>query len=248
MIPNRINLVIPLAGEGLRFKLAGYKDPKPFISVNGVPMIIGVIDNFHEVHDLIDSLILICRTEHLDRLRLAISSHFPLLKSRVKYITVDNLTEGAACTVLFAYEHINNNLPLIVANSDQFVDWDEKDFLTRASESEGCILTFDETERNPKWSFVELDAAGRVSRTVEKRPVSDLATVGIYFFRRGADFVEAAVRMMIERDRTNNEFYLCPVFNYLIRKSFKISIYKIDKERMRGLGTPEDLEWYLGTT
>lgn len=245
MIPSRINLMIPMAGEGSRFKRAGYKDPKPFIPVNSLPMIVRVIENFKNIHDYIENLILICRTEHLNRLKNILKKHFPNLETRTKYITVDKITEGAACTALFAFDYINNELPLIIANSDQVVEWDEEDFLTKANQNDGCILAFDEPEKNPKWSFIELDPSGHVKRTVEKKPISELATVGIYFFKRGADFISSAVKMIIERDRTNNEFYLCPVYNYLLKKSLQVSVYKIDKNHMNGLGTPEDLERYL---
>jgi len=112
---------------------------------------------------------------------------------------------------------------------------------------DGSILVFRDPEMNPKWSFARLNDDGTVAEVAEKQPISDLATVGIYFFRRGADFVRAAIDMIAHGDRVNNEFYTCPVYNYAIKNGLKIGVYEIPMAAMHGLGTPEDLQSYLAS-
>ena len=168
------------------------------------------------------------------------------LKAIVKnceIIQVDGVTEGAACTTLLAKELINNDEPLLMANSDQFMEWDSNKFMYSmiGDTIDGGILTFEST--HPKWSYAKLDDAGFVSEVAEKNPISNLATVGVYYWNKGSDYVKYA-EQMIEKDiRVNNEFYVCPVFNEAISDNKKIKVFNIDK--MWGLGTPEDLNYFL---
>jgi NDP-sugar pyrophosphorylase family protein len=160
-------------------------------------------------------------------------------------VEIDGLTEGAACTVLAAAEHFDGPNELVLANSDQKLDVDVAAFVDRmrSLEADGGILTF--CDDDAKWSYARCDDSGRVVEVAEKRVISDQATVGIYYFRRGSDFARAA-RRMIERDiRVNGEFYVCPVFNELIEDGKRIFVDEIQKDQMHGLGTPEDLAVFL---
>lgn len=163
------------------------------------------------------------------------------------FIGLDKLTEGTACTVLFAKEYIDNENPLLIANSDQLVDIDlnlfYQDCINR--NLDGSILTFKDIERNPKWSFVKTNESGIALSVKEKEAISSDATVGIYLFSKGKDFVNASVQMIIENDRVNNEFYTCPSYNYAIGLGKKIGIYEIPFYSMHGLGTPDDLQVYI---
>ena len=237
-----LNIVIPMAGLGSRFAKAGYKKSKPFIDVAGKPMITRVIGNLYYPEA---RFILIGRKEHLDQekeLVEKIKTDFD-----ATFIGIDKLTEGTACTVLFSRELVNNDDPLLIANSDQLVDTRIEDYINDCFNRnlDGSILTFIDHELNPKWSFAKLDENGLVIEVQEKKAISQFATVGIYLFSKGKDFVDNAVDMIIENDRINNEFYTCPVYNYLIKRGKKIGIYNINFEEMHGLGTPEDLENYL---
>jgi hypothetical protein len=80
---------------------------------------------------------------------------------------------------------------------------------------------------DPKWSFARLDARGLVDLVVEKEVVSNCATVGIYNFKSGRDFVRAADDMIAKNLRVNNEFYVAPVYNQLIAERARIGIYDI---------------------
>jgi len=237
-----INVVIPMAGLGSRFAKEGYEKPKPFIDVAGKPMISRVIDNLYYPQA---RYILIARKEHLEQEKELVAEIKNTYNATL--IGIDKLTEGTACTVLFSRELINNDAPLLIANSDQLVDGSVEDFINDCfnRKLDGSILTFIDHELNPKWSFAKLDENKLVVEVQEKKVISEFATVGIYLFNKGKDFVDNAIDMIIENGRVNNEFYSCPVYNYCIRKGKKIGIYNIDFSEMHGLGTPDDLKSYL---
>ncbi|EDP4729891.1 glycosyltransferase family 2 protein [Campylobacter jejuni] len=238
-----MNIVIPMAGLGSRFAKAGFDKPKPFIDVLDKPMIVRVLENL-KYKDA--RYILIARKEHLTKEKKLVDE----IKNNfnVEFIPIDKLTEGTACTVLYARKYINNDTPLMIANSDQIVDINIADFINDGFKRglDGSILTFVDKEKNPKWSFAKLNN-DLVVEVKEKEVISEFATVGIYFFNKGKIFVESAIDMIIENDRVNNEFYTCPVYNYAIKNGAKIGMYNIDFSKMHGIGTPEDLEKYKET-
>ncbi|AON67567.1 TPA: glycosyltransferase family 2 protein [Campylobacter jejuni] len=233
-----MNIVIPMTGLGSRFAKAGFDKPKPFIDVLDKPMIVRVLENL-KYKDA--RYILIARKEHLTKEKKLVDE----IKNNfnVEFIPIDKLTEGTACTVLYARKYINNDMPLMIANSDQIVDINIADFINDSFKRglDGSILTFIDKEKNPKWSFAKLNN-DLVVEVKEKEAITEFATVGIYFFNKGKIFVESAIDMIIENDRVNNEFYTCPVYNYAIKSGAKIGIYNIDFSKMHGIGTPEDLE------
>ena len=239
-----INIVFPLAGLGSRFAKEGYEKPKPFIDVDGKPMIVRVLENLAYPDA---RYILIARKEHMEKekeLVEKIEKEFNAI-----FISIDKLTEGTACTVLYARKYINNNEPLLIANSDQIVDMNIADFIDDSSERklDGSILTFIDEFKDPKWSFAKIDGNNLVTEVKEKVVISKFATVGIYLYSRGKDFVDSTIDMIIENERVNGEFYTCPTYNYAIKENAKIGIYNIDYIQMHGIGTPEDLKIYLET-
>jgi dTDP-glucose pyrophosphorylase len=239
---SKINIVIPMAGLGSRFASVGFEKPKPFIDVDGKPMIVRVLDNLNYPDA---NYVLIARKEHLESEKVLVEQ---IVKDyNVTFIGIDKLTEGTACTVLYARKYINNDLPLLIANSDQIVDVSIRDYINDCFDRnlDGSILTFKDFDLNPKWSFAKLNAKGLVIEVKEKEAISEFATVGIYFFNKGSEFVNSALDMIIENDRVNNEFYTCPVYNYLIKNDAKIGVYNIEFSGMHGIGTPEDLAVYL---
>lgn len=232
--PN-LNILIPMAGEGSRFRSMGYKYklPKPLIDVDGQPMIKRVIENLN-----IDAkFIFLVRKEHYIEYNLEM-----LLKSYVnnsQVIIVDELTEGAASTTLLAKNIIDNDNPLLIANSDQLIDWNSDEFIYNMN-SDGGVLCFKDT--HPKWSFSVINN-GQITEVHEKNPIGDNANVGIYFWKKGKDYVKYAEEMINKNIRVNNEFYVAPVFNLAINDGLLIKPFFVEK--MYGLGTPEDLEKYL---
>jgi HAD superfamily hydrolase (TIGR01509 family) len=234
---KKMNVLIPMAGAGSRFAAAGYTFPKPLIEVRGKPMIQVVVDNLNvDAH-----FIFLVQKDHYEKYNL--KQLLNLIAPGCDIIQVDGVTEGAACTTLLAKELINNGEPLLMANSDQFVEWNSNECLYAftADTIDGGIVTFEAT--HPKWSFAKLDENGFVSEVAEKNPISNVATVGIYYWTQGKDYVKYAEQMIEKNIRVNNEFYVCPVFNEAISDGKKIRTKHI--ERMWGIGTPEDLNYFL---
>ena len=234
---GNLNILIPMAGAGSRFEKAGYTFPKPLIDVNGKPMIQVVIDNLN----IEANYIYVVQKEH--RAKYNLDTLLNLITPGCKIVEVDGLTEGAACTTLLAKEYINSDAPLLMANSDQFVEWDSNEFMYKMIEQklDGGFLTFNAT--HPKWSFTKVDENGYATELAEKNPISDIAIVGIYYWASGAEYVKYAEQMINKNIRTNNEFYVSPVYNEAIGDGKKIKPFHIEK--MWGLGTPEDLVHYL---
>ena len=231
-----INIVIPMAGRGSRFTKAGYVFPKPLIEVKGKPMIQMVVENLN----IDGKFIFLVQKEHMEKYQL--KALLNLIAPGCEIIILDGITEGAACTVLKAKEFINSDIPLLTANSDQFLEWDSNEFLycMNSEGVDGGISTFEAT--HPKWSYAKLGDDGYVSKVAEKNPISTHATTGIYYWKKGSDFVKYAERMIEKNIRTNNEFYVCPVFNQAIEDGKKIKIK--DCKKMWGVGIPEDLQYF----
>lgn len=238
-----LNIVIPMAGAGSRFTKAGYIDPKPLIKVHGTPMIEAVVRNLRPTTP--HHFIFIVQAAHAQAYGLR--EFLPNISGGGTVVEIDGLTAGAACTVLKTQHIIDNDQPLMIANSDQYIDCDINNYLADidAQQLDGLIMTM--TANDPKWSFVALNKARHVTRVVEKEVISDEATVGIYNFRHGADFVRAANDMIARDERVNGEFYVAPVYNALIREGQRVGIHNIGSEAqgMYGLGIPSDLELFL---
>jgi dTDP-glucose pyrophosphorylase len=234
---KKMNVLIPMAGHGSRFAQAGYTFPKPLIEVNGKPMIQVVVENLNiDAH-----YIFIVQKEHYEKFQLKYMLN--MIAPGCDIIQVDGVTEGAACTTLLAKQLIDNFDPLLIANSDQFIEWNSNECLYAftADGIDGGLLTFKSV--HPKWSYARLDEHGFVAEVAEKKPISDIASVGIYYWKLGSDYVKYAEQMIAKNIRTNNEFYVCPVFNEAIQDGKRIRVKNIEK--MWGLGTPEDLKTYL---
>jgi len=225
-----LNILIPMSGEGRRFKEAGYAMPKPLIDVRGKPMIQRVVENI----GLPGQYIFIVREGFDCSILEQIAPGCIVVKTAV-------LTEGAACSTLLAKDHINNDHPLLIANSDQLVDWIPLFFLEAMEGADAGMLTF--TASSPKWSYVKINDDGFVTEVAEKQVISDMATVGIYYYRKGTEYVHYAEQMIAKNIRVNGEFYVAPVFNEYIQDGKKVVTHAC--EEMYGLGTPEDLQAYL---
>jgi dTDP-glucose pyrophosphorylase len=233
----KLNVLIPMAGEGSRFTKAGYTFPKPLVEIHKKPMIQFVIENLA----LDANFIFLVRKEHEKKYNIV--SLLKVLAPNCKIVIVNKLTEGAACTTLLAKKLINNDNPLIIANSDQFMEWNSSKTMYKfiSKKVDGGILTFDSI--HPKWSYAKTDKDGNVLEVAEKKVISNHATVGVYFWKKGSDYVNYAQKMIKKNMRVKNEFYVCPVFNEAIKDNKKIIIENVNE--MWGLGTPEDLELFL---
>lgn len=233
---DNLTVLIPMAGEGKRFKQAGYQLPKPLIEINNKPMIQHVVENLAiEAH-----YVFIVQKEHYDNYCLKYILN--LIAPKCDLIVINGMTEGAACTTLLAEKLINNDKRLILANSDQLIEWDSSHFMYSMvnSNADGAITTFKSID--PKWSFVKVHDK-YITKVAEKQVISDIANTGVYYWRKGKDYIKYTKQMISKNIRTNGEFYTAPVYNEAIENDKKIVNYPIKK--MYGLGTPEDLENYL---
>ena len=238
---SKINILIPAAGAGSRFAKEGYEKPKPFIDVLGKPMIMRVLDNLKV--DNAHYIIILQKAyfENEKELCKQIAKDY-----NVSFVSVESLTEGTACSVLHARELIDNDIPLMIANSDQIIDIDINDYINDCKDRnlDGSILCFTDKEKSPKWSFVKMNNE-LIVEVKEKEAISDIATVGIYLFSKGSLFVDSAIDMIVRNDRVNNEFYTAPAYNYAIKNGAKIGCFLMNFDDMHGIGTPDDLNKYI---
>jgi len=234
------NIVIPMAGRGSRFQQQGYKDSKPFIDVNGKPMIQRVIENLNFEFNSEFKTIVLCQKE--DYLKYNFNLFNDIIgHDNIEFVIIDGVTEGAACTLLLAKQFIDSDIPLLSFNSDQMIDYNVELTYDKMSLYDGGIPCFwgDSTD----WSYAKADEFGFVTEVAEKKVISNDATAGYYFWSKGSDFVKYAEQMIEANDRVNNEFYVAPVYNYAIKDGKKICITPVEK--VYELGTPEYLEAYL---
>jgi len=236
-----LQVLIPLAGKATRFQERGHTFPKPLFEIGNRSMIEIVLENLSPpppVH-----YTFICRKEHLSQFYLG--DMLRLLAPGCRVLPLENETAGALCSVLLAVDQLNLDEEVLVANGDQFISASLKPFwdACRQPGIDGCILTF--TATHPRWSFAKTDAQGKVIAVAEKRPISKQATAGLYYFRRGRDFIEASERMILKGLTTSGQFFVCPVYNELILAGKNIRTHHLPEGAMHSLGTPEDLDVFM---
>lgn len=232
-----MNIVMPLAGRGTSFLSQGIDTPKPLIQILGKPMILWATDALNFVSD--PTFIFIVRDEHIKKYKIDKELKKLYKGSRVEIINTDGITEGAACTVLQAKELINNDSELIIYNPDQYFKSNLKEILQKKDENiKGVIPVFYAT--HPRWSYVQVDKEGVVIQVREKEQISTKATVGLYYFTHGKDFVWAAEKMISKNIRIINEFYVSPTYNQLIERGDRIVTSECIS--MWGMGTPEEVK------
>ncbi len=237
---QKCNILIPMAGRGSRFEEQGYTDKKPFIDVNGKPMIHRVIKNLGMEFDKEYMFILICLQEDFDKYDF---TEFEKVIGHNSYdvVILDDVTEGAAQTILQAKDLINDDTPLMTMNSDQLVDWDIERLFEMCEQFDGVIPCF--YGEGNAWSYARTLDNGYVQEVAEKKQISKYATAGYYYWKKGSDFVKYAEQMIEDNSRTNGEFYVAPVYNWAVKDGKRVGVFMVDK--CYSLGTPEDLQEYL---
>lgn len=239
----KLNLVIPAAGMGSRFRAIGVDTPKPLIPILGIPMIGWVIANFNLQPQ--DEIWIISRKN--DGISTILKNLLPNLTNEIHFIEIDELTDGAATTLEFALNQIPDNQAVLCANSDQFVTADLSPFMkmVRANNSNGQILTM--SASGNKWSYVKRNSNGDIVDVVEKVQVSDEATVGVYGWCTAQNATESITLMKKADFKVNGEFYIAPSYTFLINQGGEVVTYNVGnvEEDVHGLGTPEDLEKFL---
>ena len=235
-----MKVVMPIAGRASRFKEVGYNVPKPLIEILGKPMVKWATDSIPFVKP--EQMIFLVLKEHVDNHRIDEKLR-EIYSDEITIIAINEVTEGAACTVLLAKELINNDEPLIISDCDHYFQNRQysKLVVQLPHNVHGIIPVFEANEN--KWSFTSVDKNWRVLQVSEKIKISKYANIGAYFFSRGKDFVWAAEEMISENKRINNEFYVCPVYQELINSGK--TIIAVACEQVWGLGTPEDVKYFV---
>jgi len=241
---DRINVLIPMAGRGERFSSVGYDLPKPLIEISGKPMIewalrsLGIDFSHHNfifvIRDYKDKAI-------NDKLKAVLDCMVPHNKT----VSIDYVTEGPASTCLLVRDVIDSDSPLIICNCDQIMRWNGSYFISSCLNSpyDGVVVTYDES--TPKNSYAKLNSNGDVVRIEEKNVISNVSLNGIHFWKRGSDFVASADNMIQENERYNNEFYVGPTYNHMIKSGKRVGIFHIPKECHNPVGVPSDLDLFL---
>ena len=228
-----------MAGLGCRFLNNGYSVPKPIINVLGKPMVQQAVEKL----GIKGSLIFCILKEHDDKYH--IEDILVSLYPECKVVVIDSITEGPVCSCLSAKEHLNNDIPLIIANCDQYMIWNPKLFLDfiESTKPDGCVVTYRSRKTNN--SYARIGENDLVDLIREKVVISKYSLNGIHYWRKGRFFVDSAEEMIRCNDRTKNEFYVAPTYNYMIGKNKKVSIFNLDENQHHAIGTPEDLNIFL---
>ena len=237
-----MRLIVLMAGDSGMFEVAGAKYPKNLVEIDGEPLVQRVIEGLEPTIEIVSRAIFLIRQE--EQRRHHTGDVIRLLVDDASVIGVPTLSTGAACTALHAIGQIERDEPLLVCNGDQIVETDLPG-VVRGFEAAGLdagTITFDAV--HPRWSYVRTDAEGLVVEAAEKRPISRLATAGVYWFRRGADFVDGAMSMIRKDASVDGSFYVCPVFNELVLNGRRIGTHHIARDRYFSLSSMHGVDGY----
>lgn len=233
-----INVVIPLAGPRNKFFPEDqYPYPVALIEVAGKTLIELTIENFSTLKD--PNFIFIvnrddCTKYHIDNtLRI-------LTEGRCTIIKLDRFARGAACSVLIATEHIDNDIPLLIVNSDQVIEVSMDKVVAQLSKGDVGVAVFESV--HPRWSYIRVDRNNDVIEAAEKRPISKMAIAGLYYFRNGKYFVDAAKSMIRKDANIKDVFYIAPAINELILSGMKIERFLLTSGEYHTFYTPQKIE------
>ena len=235
---------MPMAGEGSRFAKAGWTTPKPLIELQGVPLFQRAIGSV--AIDGVDmKYSLIVRQEHIDNQHIDVLIKELLPEARV--FSVLKTTRGAVETCLVAEEAIDDEDAVVVMDCDlefRSTRYNElvSDALSVSADQAdgGALVSFE--SNNPRYSYAQIDADGRVLRTAEKEPISNHALCGAYFFGSGKDFKRIAHQLLEDGTRGKAEFYVSLLYNYLLEEGRTVRLASM--EEYYSYGTPEELLTY----
>ena len=233
-----------MAGDGRRFKDAGYSNPKPLIEVDGKPMVIRALESLPRA----SKNILIVRKEHLniDDFKSLLSNYF----KNVIIIEIDYLTEGQASTCLLSESYVPKNSIINIGACDVGFEYNMIKYKETLDKFESFIWSYNNNPnvlKNPEmygWIKTKTNS-NEIEQVSCKKPISDKlmedhVVSGTFTFKNSDLFFEGIKKMILENDRVNGEFYLDNIFNHFTHKS---SIFKVEK--YYSWGTPTELKSYL---
>lgn len=233
-----MKILVLMAGDSKAFASDVYKFPKFLLEVDGKPLIQHLVNSFSNLKES-DFIFIVKKSEshkyHIDNVIKLLLPNSTILK-------VEGETKGAACSALFAVDHINSDKPLLITNGDQILDINYADFIDKSANYDASTIIFDSV--HPRWSYVKLDDKNEVIEASEKRPISNNATAGTYFYKKGKYFVDSATEMIRKDVNVNGLYYICPAFNEMILKNKAISTYKIKQSQYHQITNPQELKSY----
>jgi choline kinase len=235
-----INVLIPMAGENQGFPESHNPFPMPLIEIGSKTVIERVIDNLSTVAEQVQFIFVInnddCRKFHLDNTLNIITG------GQCHIVRLNKETQGSSCSALMAIDHIATDTPLLIANSDQIFEDSVAELIVDFQTADAGVVTFNSV--HPRWSYVRLDEHGKVVEIAEKRPLSRHAIAGLYYFRRGKDFVDAAMQMIRKNESVNGRYFISPALNQLILANKTIQIRNVEIERYHTFYTPKKIKEY----
>lgn len=239
-----MNIVVPMAGRGERFLSSGYGVPKPLIKIMDRTMIEWSLTTL-DICPLSNKFIFIVRDYGDEKFNNELDLILNKFCPDCSIIKIDHITDGPARSCLVAKKEINNDDPLVICNCDQVMRWNGSYFLNSCINScyDGIVVTYDSD--TPKNSYAKIDANGNVVKIEEKNVISKISLNGIHFWKKGKYFVESSEEMIKKKDMYNNEFYVAPSYNYMIKGGKKIGIFHIAGEQHWPTGVPEDLKKFI---
>ncbi len=238
---EKMNVLIPMAGLGSRFSKQGFKNIKPLIPLNGKTFIEWSIESV-DFKSIETQFIFVILEEHIGILE----EHLKNIKPNCIIVSIPKLTRGAVESALAAEKYIDNNIPLIITNSDQIFEWNNDKYIQYLCESQTEADVIVISSSTDKFSYIELNENNFGVRLREKEVISDNGLVGIHYWKKGSYFVESGKELINRNIRTNNEFYISLSYNILIEKGVNVTCYKLDNtEKYLSIGTPEQVYDYL---
>lgn len=239
-----LHIIMPMAGEGSRFKKEGWSTPKPLIDLKGKPLFMRAIESV-KIDNAPIKYSLIVRQEHIDN--YDIENSIIGILPQAKVFSVKETTRGAVETCLIAESHIDDDDAIVVIDCDlefsstKYKDLIEKSLNMEAEYGGGALVSFSSNE--PRYSYAEIDADGMVIRTAEKEVISNHALCGAYFFASGKQFKRVAHELLNEPVMEKPEYYVSLLYNYLLREGSPVYLAKM--EMYRSYGTPEELQKWI---
>jgi NDP-sugar pyrophosphorylase family protein len=237
-----MNILIPMAGLASRFTNEGFKLPKPLIKVNGLTLIEHTIKTL----DLNGRYIFVTRDFENEEYNTQLSNLLKEICPGCVEIKLNHTTKGSVETCMQALEYIDNDDELIITNCDQRTEWESSEFIDfiKNKNIDGCVVTY--SSNNPKNSFCQVDSNNDIIQIVEKNSISNIALIGLHYWRKGKYFVDSAQLLMKDLIDSPKEPYVSETYNYLIKSGLKIKPYHFHNNEYVALGTPEDLTIYQG--
>lgn len=225
-----MTIILTMAGAGSRFRTAGYDREKYAIDFRGHSLFEWSLASLIRFRDAP----LVVVTRRFDGVEPFVRDVADRLGFRPpQFVHVDAVTRGQAESAALARSLVPADRPALVYNTDTFVQ--PSAWRPDQIRGDGWIPCF--TAPGDKWSFVEADADGRARRVTEKVRISDQCSVGLYWFARFGDLLDA----LPAPGETDGEWYIAPLYNRMIAAGRAVYLHTLPSDAVCVLGTPEDL-------